>query len=384
MQRVERDERRASLVALHHLNRTGASFAGVAGDIVGLHSSDPASVFLAAWARISGFQRDDAEASLYDDRSTVRHLGMRRTMFVVPPDLASVVDAACTKALYPPQRRRVAGLIEKSGISSDGDARITRLSDATLAALEERGSATARELTEDVPELGDRIEYGKGTFGMSTRILFLLSVEGRIVRGRPNGSWLSSQYQWSTVETWLGESFESRDARKARAELLERWLRVFGPATELDCKWWTGWNLTDTRAALADIDAETVALDDETGYRMRSGAVIKPEAGSTCLLPALDPTPMGWKEREWFLGPHESDLFDRNGNIGPTVWVDGAIVGGWGQSESGSVHVRLLEPVASESSDRIEAEASALETWLDGTVVKPRFPTPLEKRLRAG
>ena len=46
MQRVERDERRASLVALHHLNRSGASFAGVAGDMVGLHSSDPASVFM--------------------------------------------------------------------------------------------------------------------------------------------------------------------------------------------------------------------------------------------------------------------------------------------------------------------------------------------------
>ena len=40
-------------------------------------------------------------------------------------------------------------------------------------------------------------------------------------------------------------------------------------------------------------------------------------AGSVALLPALDPTPMGYVERDWFLGPHAPALFDRSGNIGP-------------------------------------------------------------------
>ncbi len=38
-------------------------------------------------------------ARLYEDRELVRILGMRRTMFVVPLDLAPIVQAACTRAI---------------------------------------------------------------------------------------------------------------------------------------------------------------------------------------------------------------------------------------------------------------------------------------------
>ena len=57
------------------------------------------------------------------------------------------------------------------------------------------------------------------------------------------------------------------------------------------------------------------------------------------LLPVLDPTVMGWKERGFYLGPHGPALFDRNGNAGTTAWVDGRIVGCWVQDAEGVVHV---------------------------------------------
>ena len=53
------------------------------------------------------------------------------------------------------------------------------------------------------------------------------------------------------------------------------------------------------------------------------------------LLPALDPTAMGWRERAWYVGEHTAALFDRSGNIGPTAWCDGRIVGGWAQRQDG-------------------------------------------------
>jgi hypothetical protein len=46
--------------------------------------------------------------------------------------------------------------------------------------------------------------------------------------------------------------------------------------------------------------------------------------------------------------------------------------------------VELLEPVAASAGDRITAEAARLEEWLAGTVVTPRFRTPLERRLASG
>jgi hypothetical protein len=93
---------------------------------------------------------------------------------------------------------------------------------------------------------------------------------------------------------------------------------------------------------------------------------------------------MGWADRSWFLGPHAGPLFDRNGNIGPTVWCDGRIVGGWAQRPGGEVVFRLLEDIGAEASAAVEKEAAALAAWTGPVRVTPRFRTPLEKELAAG
>ncbi len=87
---------------------------------------------------------------------------------------------------------------------------------------------------------------------------------------------------------------------------------------------------------------------------------------------------MGWTGRDWYLGPHRSRLFDTNGNAGPTIWVDGRIVGGWAQLRSGEVVPMLLEDVGVETTRRIEAEAARLEAWIGPARVTGSFPTPLE------
>ena len=99
------------------------------------------------------------------------------------------------------------------------------------------------------------------------------------------------------------------------------------------------------------------------------------------LLPALDPTVMGWKERSWYLGDHGPALFDRSGNAGPTVWWDGRVVGGWAQRKSGEVVVRLLEDVGAEALVAAEAEADRLQSAIGSVRVTPRFRTPLEREL---
>ena len=67
---------------------------------------------------------------------------------------------------------------------------------------------------------------------------------------------------------------------------------------------------------------------------------------------------MGWKEREWYLGPHAPRLFDSNGNAGQTIWVDGKIVGAWGQRKSGEVVWEVLEDIGRESLAEVERQAA--------------------------
>jgi hypothetical protein len=99
------------------------------------------------------------------------------------------------------------------------------------------------------------------------------------------------------------------------------------------------------------------------------------------LLPALDPTPMGWVGRDWYLGPHAASLFDRSGNIGPTIWSDGRIVGGWAQRPDGEIVYRLLEDIGSDKAGQVRAAADRLADWVGPVRVRPRFRTPLEQEL---
>jgi len=144
------------------------------------------------------------------------------------------------------------------------------------------------------------------------------------------------------------------------------------------------WLQVGVRDEVALLPVAEVDLDGRPGVALEADLtpVAVPPPGAA-LLPGLDPTPMGWQSREWFLGPHGPALFDRTGNIGPTVWWDGRIVGGWAQRSSGEVVFRPLEDVGSDAVAAIAAEAARLESWLGELRVTPRFRTPLERDLSA-
>jgi hypothetical protein len=269
---------------------------------------------------------------------------------------------------------------------------LREVEEETVAALANLGEATANELAAHVPRFSLQIRVGEGkkwqgTIGMSTRVLFLLAAEGRIVRGRPRGTWLSSAYRWTPMSAWLGGEMTELPPADARVELVRRWLRAFGPGTVADIKWWTGWTLGSTRAAVARLGAVEVELDEGVGLVLADD--VEPDAGRCgggtnpwiALLPALDPTVMGWTGRDWYLGPHRPALFDTNGNAGPTIWSDGRVVGGWAQRSDGELVTRLLEDVGRENRAAIETEARRLRDWLGEVRVTPRFRTPLEVEL---
>jgi hypothetical protein len=381
------EERRARLGRRHFL--AGGSRARdpveVAGGLLGLHATDPATVYLSARAR--GVNASELERALYEDRSVLRMIGMRRTLFVLPLELAAVVKAACTDAIAEAQRRRYAKLIEEGGITTDGRAWLEEAAEATLRAIESRGPAYAAELSADVPQLRESIAYGEGKtwagkVAMTTWVLFLLAAEGQIVRGRPRGAWTSSQWSWSPAESWLQAPLATFEPEAARAELASRWLTSYGPATVADLKWWSGWNLTQTRKALDEIGAVEVDLDGTPGVALPDDLEAEPEPKPwAALLPSLDPTVMGWKERAWYLGEHAAALFDRNGNAGPTVWWNGRVVGGWAGRKDGVIAFRLLEDMGADAVRAIEAEAERLQFWLGETRIVPRFATPLAKEL---
>jgi hypothetical protein len=396
------DERRARLAARHHLAPRAGTVTGhvasTVADIVGLHGTDPASVYLSAWAR-TGAGHADIEHALYAERTLVRMLGMRRTVFVVPVDLVPVIQAACTDQIAGKMRRDLARRVEESGIAADGENWLKEVGEATVRALAARGSATGNELAQDEPRLRAQVVYAAdksygGPVNVTTRLLTLLSAEGLIVRGRPRGGWTSSQFTWTLPIPGGPDQPRSAAALPvagARAELARRWLHGFGPASRADLQWWTGWTAGQVRQALDQLEITEVDLDGTPGVMLAADEEAPPASAPwAALLPALDPTAMGWRDRAWYTGDHVPALFDRSGNIGPTAWWDGRIVGGWAHRKDGEIAVRLLEDAGTEASAALAAEAQRLRAWIEAdpnhpknakTLITPRFRTPLEREL---
>ncbi|HEX2302372.1 MAG TPA: winged helix DNA-binding domain-containing protein [Gaiella sp.] len=389
MRKVTTAERRARLGLRHRLaGETRASDPLEAVDsVVVLHSSSPSTVFLSVWARTSSFEVPDLERALYEERSLVRMLAMRRTLWVLPRDLVDVVDAACTRAVAARERRRLEGFVEAGGVSADPRGWLIEVEAAALRGLEARGEAFTSDLSRDDPLLATKLRLGIGTrweteVGAGARILALLAAEGKLVRGRPRGGWTNGQYRWATAASWLGEELARLDAGTAQAELLQRWLAAFGPATETDIRWWMGWTAREARAALAAVPHTVVELDDGAGYVLEDDLETATSVAPwVALLPTLDPTAMGWKQRTWYLGPHERVLFDTHGNAGPTVWCDGRVVGGWSQRSDGEIVFRLLEDVGADAIDAVEREAGRLQAWLGDVRFSPSFLPPFQRAL---
>jgi hypothetical protein len=176
-------------------------------------------------------------------------------------------------------------------------------------------------------------------------------------------------YTWVPMERWLGGQLAEPPLEEAQAELVRRWLATYGPGTQRDIGWWTGWTVAETKRALASLQAVEVALDDGTGYVLPGDLDETPATEPwVALLPALDTTTMAWKERAWYLGTLEPRLFDRAGNAG-SIRGDGEVV------------FELLEDVGVEAHVAIEKEAAAIQEWIGSSHVIPRFRTPLELEL---
>ncbi len=394
------EERRARLGLRHRLVDPASSVAELADNLVVLHATDPATIYLSVAPRIDGVTVADVDQALFEERTVLRTLAMRRTLFVASTSNVPLVEVSSSTAVAALERKRLEQFLTDSNIAAPATW-LAEAADEVLAALG-AGPAEgmqARELTKAVPRLATKIVMGAGTknsveAGATSRTLGLLAVEGLLIRGRPAGDWTGRQYRWHRRDRWWpegqGPSGDHLDEDAASVGLLERWLHRFGPATVVDMKWWTGWTMTKTRKTLAAINTVEVDLEDGAGG-VSVGLLLADDVEPVespgpwaALLPALDPTAMGWKERAWYLGDHQAPLFDRNGNIGPTIWVDGRIVGGWSQQPDGAVVTRLLEPVTADEQRMIEAASVRTAAFVGQTVVKPSFPTPLQKELSAG
>jgi hypothetical protein len=380
MRTVTDEERRARIGVRHGLAVPAAGVEQATRAVTCLHATEPASLYLSAFAR-SGACRDDVGKALYGERIVVRQLAMRRTVFAFPRDLLPAVRGSASARVAAQLAARLAKDIAAAGITRDGAAWLTAACAQAFAALREEPSTTA-QLRARLPELNRRVP-AEGRNGadapVGPRVLTVLAAGGTVVRGINDGGWGVSRPVWTPVKDWLGADPGALDEAAGYAELTRRWLWSHGPGTEADLVWWLGATKTAARRALADVGAAEVRLEDGSRAWLHPGDTGEVTAREpwAALLPALDPATMGWQGRGFYLGDHARRIFDRNGNGGPTAWWNGRIVGGWTQDENGTVIVVPVGPLPPGAGEALACRAGELAAWLDGDIVRSNFQAPL-------
>ncbi len=376
----------------------------VTRDVVALHATSATSPYLSLWARMSNFRHEMLEDALYEQRELVKMLCMRVTLHAVPSDeLAYFHQAfhAYVERRTPP-RFRGGGLLAQAGLCKEAEAEalLAELHHRILDLLVEGGPCTTQEIADAVPELQAKIRHdvGKpyeGEFSIGTRLISNMCAQGLLVRTRIRGTWRSNLYEYIPLADWLaGVDLASVTPQDARTWLVRRYLATYGPASFDDVQWWTGFSKTDTRRAIKTLGpelAETAIEGLVDGYLMLAGDAeslrefVPPDGPFAFLLPSLDPYIMGYRDRCRFMAEeHRPKLFDRAGNSVPTAWLNGRLVGSWGQQEDGSVLLHLLEETTTEERALLDGEAARLEDFLGGEHLRSGFLTPSFHRLAGG
>ena len=371
MRHVSDDERRARIGVRHALEpmfHVDSPEAATRAMTV-LHATESATVYLSCWARVRSVDAADVDRALYDQRSLVKQLAMRRTLFTFPRDLLPAAWSSASARVANTERARMAKDVVKAGLAVDGNDWLDRARTEVLKLLTDRPEGlSAVEIRQAVPMTDVKVEGSAGEIWSAPRVLTHLGATADIMRGTNTARFPVSRPLWTLTRHWLDDAPVDLESADGYREIVRRWLYTFGPGTEDDIVWWLGSTKTVVRAALAELDAVAVSLDGgDTGWLLPDDVATVPDPGPwVALLPVLDPTIMGWKNRDFYLGPHRNQLFDTRGNAGTTAWVDGRVGGWWVQDETGVVHVRLLETVSASARRSLDAEAARLTEWLGG------------------
>jgi hypothetical protein len=373
----------------------------VTRDVVALHATAATGPYFSLWARVGGFQRPALETALYEQRILVKLLCMRVTLHVVASDEAAFFYRAFPPDFFErpmPVEFRGGGLLAHAGLccEEETEALLADLHQRVLAVVAEDGPSTTQQIGRKVPEFAAKIHHdtGKayeGEFSIGSRLVGDMCMRGLLVRTRPRGTWRSSLYEYAALSDWLPDvDLDSVTQDEARAWLVRRYLSAFGPATFDDVQWWTGLTKGETQQALDAIASEVVevaieGLDEEhlmlaeDAERLR--AFTPPDDPYVFLLPSLDPYIMGYRDRRRFLAPvHRKKVFDRAGNAVPTVWVNGRVVGVWGQRKDGQAFCEPFEPVG-DAEALLSEEVRRLEDFLEGEALPPGIRTPFTRAL---
>lgn len=316
--------------------------------VLALQAQEPAAPYLALWNRIDGFDANDLDRALADG-AIVKASLFRFTLHAIDADDIPWARAAMQS------RARDAGyhaVLDDVGLTAERVHELRARLSTVMA--EPHGSAEVEQvLSELVPEAGD-----------PARLWSALRVVGAFRNAPTTDPW-----SFGRRPAFLPCTVAADDEPAATAELVRRYLAAFGPATVADMSQFT----ILTRSALREVVesmADVVAVAGPDGAQLVdvNGRDPRPEPEMATLPPRLlgmwDSVLLAYADRSRVIpDEHRPHVIRRNGDVLPTVLVEGLVRGVW-RASTDAIEVRALGPLDDATLDGLDDEARDLRRLL--------------------
>jgi hypothetical protein len=318
--------------------------------VVAVQAQEPASPYIALWDRLTGFDPGDLDAA-FADRTVVKATLMRITLHAVHcedhPAFHSAMEPSLRAARL--HDRRYTG----SGLSiADADALLPQLLEF---------AARPRSRAEVEALLAERLGAHK------PRMWWALRTFAPLLHVPTGGPWSFGPGS-SFVAAPVRLAAERREAAARR--LAWRYLEGFGPASALDLAQFTLLTRAVAREVLGEMAGELETLEGPDGSELFDvpGAPLPDEdtPAPPRLLPMWDSVLLAHFDRGRVIPPDHRRLVARsNGDVLPTLLVDGYVAGVWRPVEGG-IEATAFQRLPEEAWTGLAAEAQALLAFLAG------------------
>lgn len=324
--------------------RARASVPEVLAQVLALQAQEPASPYLALWNRVEGFRAGELDRA-FAGGEVVKASLMRITLHAVRADDYPLLHAAMRPSL------RASRLFDR------------RFRDSGLTIDEVDGHEPALLAGSTAPHSGaEMIERLRVPFGeRAERAWWAYRTYAAFHHAPTGGPW----------------SFGPRPSFRAAPQtlpaerhtasvdgLVTRYLRAFGPATVPDIAQFTLLTRAVARAALERLGERVVRLDGPAGcgelFDLPGLAVASEGPVPPRLLPMWDSVLLAYADRRRVIPErYRAHVIRRNGDVLPTLLVDGHVAGAW-RFREGRIEAAAFEPLAPADWSGLEDEAGAL------------------------
>jgi hypothetical protein len=357
-----------------HQQRSSPDLDTLVRHSIGLHSTDYATPYLSARARVGDFEPAPLFARLSRGDGLVRVNAMRGTVHVVHVHDLPLIVAACGRR----------------------PAELKALSDRELAA----GVAALCEVLQDGPLGNHELKAALPSHAPTLRAWLLAAMaQGEVIRADgPHAR--SNRTRYALTRQWVaGYEPSELPAPEARRLLLLRAVHTFGPLTVDDLAWWLPAPKREVTAALvSDRELEHTEVEGVTywfGAALASVSAPPRDGHGAWFLPYEDALLKAYLDRGWCLAPGLQKVIfpmrlghwappdgadpgpgpwpgpNATGEARPSIWWGGRVVGRWEEGES-SVQWQLHADVGAEGKAEIGASAAQLAKFLKDSGLQAR------------